>query len=189
MEHPIEIYSLDFDKQYTEEEEIIKRIDNFSTSGSNEPIFQSYRKAGGEFWPSIKQADEVKLKLEGLRGQLKKFEDQLNALVNEEGAISDYQKEKASREAAAASMDAEAAADAATKLPELKEPERDQEAISEERNRLTNLKGEIEAQLTDLEADNLEVKLPPALKEEKKLNVLLIGPPGCGKTVAANYMA
>jgi ATP-dependent protease Clp ATPase subunit len=86
-------------------------------------------------------------------------------------------------------MDAEAAADAATKLPELKEPERDQEAISEERNRLTNLKGEIEAQLTDLEADNLEVKLPPALKEEKKLNVLLIGPPGCGKTVAANYMA
>jgi hydrocephalus-inducing protein len=29
MDHPIEIYSLDFDKQYLAEEEIIKRIDNF----------------------------------------------------------------------------------------------------------------------------------------------------------------
>lgn len=29
MDHPIEIYSLDFDKQYLVEEEIIKRIDNF----------------------------------------------------------------------------------------------------------------------------------------------------------------
>jgi len=40
-----------------------------------------------------------------------------------------------------------------------------------------------------LAADSLEVKLPPALKDEKKLNVLMIGPQGCGKTVAANYMA
>lgn len=39
MENPIEIYSLDFDKQYIEEEEIIKRIDNFGPNGSNEPIF------------------------------------------------------------------------------------------------------------------------------------------------------
>jgi len=39
MEHPIEIYSLDFDKQYLEEEEILKRIDNFGANGSNDPIF------------------------------------------------------------------------------------------------------------------------------------------------------
>lgn len=39
MEHPIEIYSLDFDKQYCEEEDILKRIDNFGPNGSNEPIF------------------------------------------------------------------------------------------------------------------------------------------------------
>lgn len=73
-------------------------------------------------------------------------------------------------------MDADAAAEAAAKLPELKEPERDQEAISEERNRITNLKGEVEASLTELAADSLEVKLPPPLKEEKKVNVILIGP-------------
>jgi len=189
MEHPIEIYSLDFDKQYNEEEEILKRIDNFGPNGSNEPIYQSYRKAGGEFWPAIKQADEIKLKQESLRGMIKKFEDQLNALVTEETALAEYQKEKAQREANAAAMEPDAAAEAAAKLPELVEPERDQEAISEERNRLTNDKGEIESQLADLAADSLEVKLPPALKDEKKLNVILIGPQGCGKTVAANYMA
>jgi len=30
MEQPIEVYSLDFDKQYIEEEDIIKRIENFT---------------------------------------------------------------------------------------------------------------------------------------------------------------
>jgi hypothetical protein len=29
MDNPIEIYSLDFDKQYPEEEEILHRMDNF----------------------------------------------------------------------------------------------------------------------------------------------------------------
>lgn len=110
-------------------------------------------------------------------------------MINEEGVLADYQKEKASRETAAAAMEPDAAAEAAAKLPELKEPERDQEAISEERNRLTERKGEVEAQLAELQADSLEVKLPPPLKEDKKLNVIMIGPQGCGKTVAANYMA
>jgi len=57
MEHPIEVYSLDFDKQYLEEEEILKRIDNFGPNGLNEPIFCGYRKAGAEFWPAIRQQD------------------------------------------------------------------------------------------------------------------------------------
>lgn len=60
MEHPIEVYSLDFDKQYIEEEEIIKRMDNFSPNGLNEPIFLPFRKAGGEFWPSIVKEDETR---------------------------------------------------------------------------------------------------------------------------------
>lgn len=29
MDHPIEVFSLDFDRQYLDEEEIIKRMDNF----------------------------------------------------------------------------------------------------------------------------------------------------------------
>ena len=67
MEHPIEIYSLDFDKQYLDEEEIIKRIENFSASGANEPIFLPYRKAGSEFWPSLKKADDTKMRTEQIR--------------------------------------------------------------------------------------------------------------------------
>ena len=55
MEYPVEIYSLDFDKQHIEEEEIIKRIDNFSANGANEPIFLPFRKAGSEFWQSLRK--------------------------------------------------------------------------------------------------------------------------------------
>lgn len=38
-------------------------------------------------------------------------------------------------------------------------------------------------------SEKMEVKMPPALKDENKLNVILLGPTCCGKTVAANYMA
>ena len=67
MEHAIELYSLDFDTQYLEEEEIIKRIENFTPTGSNEPIFLPYRKAGSEFWPSIKKADELRIKTDAIK--------------------------------------------------------------------------------------------------------------------------
>lgn len=67
MEHAIELYSLDFDTQYLEEEEIIKRIENFTPTGSNEPIFLPYRKAGSEFWPSIKKADELRTKTDAIK--------------------------------------------------------------------------------------------------------------------------
>jgi ATP-dependent protease Clp ATPase subunit len=35
----------------------------------------------------------------------------------------------------------------------------------------------------------MEVKLPPPVKPENKVNVFMIGPEACGKTTAANYMA
>ena len=35
----------------------------------------------------------------------------------------------------------------------------------------------------------MEVNLPPALKEEKKLNVILVGPECSGRTTTANFMA
>ena len=38
MDQPIEVYSLDFDRQYLEEEEILKRVDNFLPTGSGEPL-------------------------------------------------------------------------------------------------------------------------------------------------------
>lgn len=75
MDHPIEIYSLDFDKQYLQEEEIIKRIDNFQPNGANDPIFLPYRKAGSEFWESVRKADEVKIKTDSIKSQVKKVDE------------------------------------------------------------------------------------------------------------------
>jgi len=84
MEHPIEVYSLDFDKQYLEEEEIIKRMDNFGPNGLNEPVFLPFRKAGSEFWPSIRKDDQVKLETEAIRAEIKKLDEQLSQLCAEE---------------------------------------------------------------------------------------------------------
>ena len=55
MDQPIEVYSLDFDRQYIEEEDVLKRVDNFLPTGSGEPLFLPLRQPGGEFWPAIKQ--------------------------------------------------------------------------------------------------------------------------------------
>jgi hydrocephalus-inducing protein len=90
MEHPIEIYSLDFDKQYLEEEEIIKRMENFLVTGANEPIFLPFRKAGNEFWPSIRKTDEVKIQTEAIKASIRKIDEQLQGLIVEEQQICDY---------------------------------------------------------------------------------------------------
>jgi signal recognition particle GTPase len=72
---------------------------------------------------------------------------------------------------------------------DLKPPERTQQQISEQRNQLTSQKGDLESKLLELAQEGMEVKLAPALKEENKLNVILIGPNSVGRTTVANYMA
>jgi len=47
----------------------------------------------------------------------------------------------------------------------------------------------MESKLLELVQEAMEVKLAPALKEENKLNVILIGPNSVGRTTVANYMA
>ena len=59
------------------------------------------------------------------------------------------------------------------------EPPLTQEQISEKRNELTAQKGEIEAKLAGEAEDNLEVKYPAAVKEENKVNIVIIGPEKC----------
>ena len=73
--------------------------------------------------------------------------------------------------------------------PELEEPEKTQEEVSETRNNITTLKGDLEAKLAEMLTDQLEVKMPPAIKDEKKLNVILVGPESSGRTTAANFLA
>jgi hydrocephalus-inducing protein len=61
MSFPIEVYSTDFDKQFTEEEDILRHYELLNTEKSD-VIFEKLRKAGTEFWPNIKEADERKKK-------------------------------------------------------------------------------------------------------------------------------
>jgi hydrocephalus-inducing protein len=182
MDIPIELYSLDFDKQYTEEEDILRRHDNFGPSGSGEPLYLPLRQPGGEFWSSIRQQDDQKRAVESLREQVKAAEQRLQELVAAEEALASYAAAKALREANEKKEDG-------GEWSELEEPAETQEAISEERNTLTERKGELEARLAEMLTDQLEVNMPPALKEEKRLNVILVGPEGSGRTTVANFLA
>ena len=57
MDQAIEVYSLDFDKQYLFEEEIIKRHENFvnlQNGQTADPLYLPLREPGSEFWPHLK---------------------------------------------------------------------------------------------------------------------------------------
>ena len=127
MDQPIEVYSLDFDRQYIDEEEILKRVDNFLPIGSGEPLFLSLRKPGGEFWPAIKQQDDNKRRIENIKTEIKQAEQNLVDNDALEEKILDYQKTKEHREANPTDENGEA-------WPELEEPEKTQEEVSEARN-------------------------------------------------------
>ena len=182
MDQPIEVYSLDFDRQYIEEEEILKRIDNFAANGSNDPLFLSLRRPGGEFWPAIRAQDDNKRKIESLKAEIKQTELKIQENDQEEEKILEHMRTKEHRESNEKQENGE-------DWPELVEPEKTQEEVSESRNSLTTHKGDLEAKLAEMLTDQLEVKMPPALKEEKKLNVILIGPESSGRTTAANFLA
>jgi hypothetical protein len=47
----------------------------------------NYRKAGSEFWPSIRKQDELNTKVAAMKEQIKQIDDKLAALVNEEAAM------------------------------------------------------------------------------------------------------
>ena len=68
-------------------------------------------------------------------------------------------------------------------------PTRTQEEISARRNDLTEQKAKLEAALAREQEDRLEVKYPAPVKEEDKLNLVILGPEKCGKTTLANYLA
>lgn len=98
MEIPIEVYSLDFDKQYIEEEEILKRLDQFQPPPAPvnppatpaqvpppiEPMFLPLRLPGVQFWSSLRQQDEKKQKRDELTRRVKAIEDQLAVMAKEE---------------------------------------------------------------------------------------------------------
>ena len=62
-------------------------MENFSATGANELIFINYRKAGSEFWPSIRKQDELNTKIAAMKEQIKQIDEKLAALVVEEAAM------------------------------------------------------------------------------------------------------
>jgi hypothetical protein len=102
MEQAIEVLSQDFDKQYVDEEDILKRMDHFQAA-QPEPLFLPLRAPGGEFWPTLREQDDKKRKAEDLKEQLGKIEAELFSLVKEEQALNEPPKED--------EQDGEAAAD------------------------------------------------------------------------------
>ena len=105
----------------------MKRVDNFLPIGSGEPLFLSLRKPGGEFWPAIKQQDDNKRRIENIKTEIKQAEQNLVENDALEEKILDYQKTKEHREANPTDENGEA-------WPELEEPEKTQEEVSEARN-------------------------------------------------------
>ena len=83
MEQAIEVYSVEFDKQYIDEEEILRRHDPFLIQ-QPEALFLPLKKAGDEFWPSIRSADEKKRALEANKKRLKEIDEKLEHLGEEE---------------------------------------------------------------------------------------------------------
>ena len=92
MEQAIEVLSQDFDKQYMDEENVLKRMDHFQAA-QPEPLFLPLRAPGGEFWPSLREQDEKKRKAEEIRENLSAVENELIALVKEEQALNEPPKE------------------------------------------------------------------------------------------------
>ena len=76
MSFPIEVYSSDFDKQYLEEEEILKRFELLNEK--DDLIFEKLRKAGHEFWPNIKETVEKKKQYDEMVGKAKAIQDQID---------------------------------------------------------------------------------------------------------------
>ena len=146
MDQPIEIYSLDFDRQYLDEEEILKRVESFQTTGSGEPLFLPLRRPGGEFWPSIKQQDDEKRKIETIKGEIKRTEMQLADNDAAEEKVAEYLRKKEHREENPKN-------EAGEDWSDLEEPSKSQEQISETRNLLTSVKGELEAKLAEMLTD------------------------------------
>jgi hypothetical protein len=169
MDLPIEVISTDFDKQYIEEEEILKRLDFFQ-SGTGEPLFLPLRTPGAEFWPSLKEQDEKKRNVESLKEKIQSLEDELAQLNKDEKALNEP-------------------APAEGENKDEAEPKLTQEEISEKRNTLTGQKAQLESELAKCLDDKTEVKYPPAVKEREKLNVVVIGPEKSGKTTVASYLA
>lgn len=159
MPFPIEVYSSDFDKQFVEEEEILKRFEPLNNE-KGDVIFERLRKAGQEFWPNIREADEKKRHLDSLVAQVKALQDRLEKEFvvppPEEG----------------------------------KDPEPLPDDKQELKSKLEADKADIEAKIAEIDAEKtVSKKTITKVKKRDRLSVILFGPEKCGKSTIAYFLS
>jgi hypothetical protein len=159
MNFPIEVFSTDFDKKFMDEEEILKRYEPLNNE-KGDVIFEELRKAGKEFWPNIKEADEKRKQLEEVQNRIKEIDEKLEkefiVLEPEEG----------------------------------KDPEPLSEEQQQQKEVLEKEKTTLEQQIQDAEAEKNSVKkVIPKVKKSDRLSIILFGPEKCGKSTIAYFLS
>lgn len=159
MTFPIEVYSADFDRLFIDEEEILKRFEALNTE-KGDVIYEQLRKAGQEFWPSIKESDERRRHYLGMVNQLKAIEEKL---------ATDFK---------------------VPEPEEGKEAEPLSSDKIQEKNILEKEKAEIEQKIMEADADkNIQKKTKPKVKRRDRLSVIIYGPEKCGKSTIAYFLS
>ena len=165
LDQRIEIYSLDFDKQYKEEEEKINEYEPLK--GSSDAVeFLPVRKPGQPFWSIVEEAYQKKLKERERDERLGYIKQEIDNLELKERGI-----------------EAETEGGEPIKAPEaLTEEEKDSLAKMKEE------KEEIEQNKLKEEEIKEVISYPPEVKPSERYHILLIGPPEVGKSILAGYL-
>lgn len=159
MAFPIEVYSTDFDKQYIEEEEILKKYDPLNNE-KGDVVFEELRKAGKEFWPNIKEAVEKRKQLEAVQNKIKEIEEKLE----KEFKIPEPEEGKEPE-------------------PLSEEQQQQKEVLEKEKATLEQQIQDAEAE------KNVIKKVIPKVKKSDRLSIILFGPEKCGKSTIAYFLS
>ena len=117
--------------------------------------------------------------MDALKLKIKEFDDKLQDLQKHEDGWHDVEKDKQERLAKPEEY---------KDIPVPKVPTISLDEVKKQKDAASEAKANLDAQLEKL-SDSLEVTMSPALKEEKRDNIILLGPTGCGKTTACNYLS
>lgn len=146
MSFPIEVFSTDFDTQHREEEEILKKYELLNTE-KGEVIFESLRKAGMPFWPTIRESWEAHQNYEALQDRVKVIEERL-----------------------ANDFDLPEPAEGEEQQPLSEEKQQEKEELEKEKESASAKIAEIESE------SKVEKVIRPKVKTRDRLSVILFGP-------------
>ncbi|CAE7232354.1 Hydin [Symbiodinium sp. CCMP2456] len=185
--YTIEVYSVDFDTKYQEEEFFLHVYDKYENNSMEMPV----RTPGAPTWPAVaKHGREVRRQQERQR-RLQEKERRLKerALRREEASLRAEAARKASEEPPEDPEEAEkvtaelAEAEAALAEVEAEPEEQDEEEVPEEDP------GEEGGEVEEAQQPEMDpADFPYRVLDEDRLHVLLLGPPLTGKSSLAAHL-